>query len=161
MADLACSPARFADAGLLYEERLGEILPLPDAEPSLQDTLFVFAEASALAIAYPPSESYWTPTFEDVKLIAVSKVPAALAASCDSRARGIAKRLAAYRAQFVGIVEKGKRRIVGNYVCLGNSEREDLRVTWVDMDDGGECFFGFWYDPVDGSVHDLLIHGSG
>jgi hypothetical protein len=73
----------------------------------------------------------------------------------------MARRLAAYRAQFIGVVQEGRRRILANYLCSGTSwlEREGLRARYVQIFDGGECFFHAWYDPSDQSIHDISING--
>jgi hypothetical protein len=36
----------------------------------------------------------------------------------------------------------------------------ELASRWVEVNDGGACFFHFWYDPEDQSIHDIYIHGD-
>jgi hypothetical protein len=87
------------------------------------------------------------------------------------RAQTIAPRLSAYRAQFIGIVERGHRQILANYVCARWIETVEaqhrglqfhLDRRWVgEIQDGGECFLRFWYDPETKSIHRLSINGDG
>jgi hypothetical protein len=156
-SDTACSPGLFADAGSTRE--LEMLLPLPDAEAPPEQRLFVIPAAQARGAV--GAQGYWTPVVGDVLEVASVRLPAALLASCDRRARSIAPRLDAYRAQFIGVVQGGRRRILGNYLCSVLRGYEDLSVRWLQISDGGECYFHFWYDPQDKSVHDILINGYG
>ena len=164
-SDIACSPALFGDAGLLDNEQLAPYLPLPDAPPPLEDVLFVIPAARARVNGFPRGDRYWTPSFELVKHVALDKVPAALARSCDPRARLVHDRLAAYRAQFVGVILGGRAWLYGNFVCRrdgdGEDQSADLATTWRTVDDGGICIVDFRYYPSDDTMHDFAIHGPG
>ncbi len=171
-SDRSCSPGLFADAGWDDQRDLDAVLGIPKTERPTKERLFVITESRAREGAGAPrAEAYWTPSFEDV-LEVDSRLPSALAVfACDLRAAAIAPRLAAYRAQFIGVVQRGKRRILGNYVCtrwieMLEAERPGLRfqfdMRWLsDVQDGGLCFFHFWYDPRDKSIHALSINGDG
>jgi hypothetical protein len=120
---------------------------------------FVIAEQQAHSAGAPPADGYWTPTNAVIDTIA-AKLPAALAASRDPRGKAIAGRLAGYRGQYLGVVQAGQRRILGNYFCDRAAKGVDLAARWVSVSDGGECFFGFTFDPGDGSFHGLYINGD-
>jgi hypothetical protein len=169
-SDRSCSPGLFADAGSDQRD-LDAVLGIPNTERQTEERLFVITEARARegGLGAPGAEDYWTPSFEDVKQVD-SRLREALAVSvCDSRAAAIAPRLPAYRAQFVGVVQHGKRRILGNYVCtrwieMAEAGHPAIRFDerWLSgIEDGGECFFHFWYDPRDKSIHALSINGEG
>jgi hypothetical protein len=80
-------------------------------------------------------------------------------------ARFILPRLDAYRAQFTGVVRRGHRMVAANYLCEFYPAPEKasywLSRRWHQVDDGGPCFFHFFYDPRDRSIHGLALNGDG
>jgi hypothetical protein len=171
-SDRGCSPGLFADAGPLELEPkdLDAVLGLPGTAHPAEERLFVMPGERVVGSAVPDADGYWTPSFDEVKEVE-SRLRDALASfACDWRAPAIAPRLAAYQAQFLGVIEHGHRRILANYFCTrvlkmyedSFKTRFHLGARWnTDFEDGGECFFHFWYDPSDKSIHALSINGEG
>jgi hypothetical protein len=161
-SDSLCSPGLLVDAG--PPEELGHWPPDPGAALSIEERLFVLPDFAARASSWLgkpdfEADAFWTPTFDEVIAID-TRVKATFAASCDDRARRIARRLPGYRGQFVGIVKGGRRLIGGNYFCsLHPDPPTNLTLFWVVVFDGGECFFHFWYDPATGTFLDISING--
>jgi hypothetical protein len=158
-SDSLCSPGLLADAG--PPEEFGWVPP-DSAALSIQERLFVLPDIAAREsrwLAEPDIKGgFWTPTFDDVIAID-ARLRDTLAASCDPQARRIARRLPAYRGQFVGIVKSGRRLIAGNYLCSVYPDTMNLTRFWIVTSDGGECFFHFWYDPATGTFRDISVNG--
>jgi hypothetical protein len=164
-------PHALAEAGADAQTRTDMLLGIPGTERPTEQRLFVIPASRAREAGYERAEGYWTPSFQEVRGID-ERLPRVLADQArDPRAPTIAPRVAAYQAQFIGLVRSGKRRVLGNYMCTQWIEvteaqhpgrRFDFEMYWLnDVQDGGVCFFHFWYDPADKSIHDLSINGEG
>ncbi len=160
----------------------------PELPGKLDDALVIFPAERARELHTPQADDYWTPSTEEVRAAAnaianhLSKHAASshldssdewFDAAPDKRlghylqdgARFILPRLGSYRTQFVGVVRHGNRMVAANYLCEFHPAPEKasywLSRRWHEVDDGGPCYFQFFYDPRDRSVHGLTINGDG
>ena len=107
-----------------------------------------------------PIVEYWTPTEEQV-LALESGVYDFLDETIppEHYGREILERLPYYRRQYFGIgFREGEQLIYASYFCP-----EDYFDYWLEgnvaVEDGGECFFQFFYNPETGAYSDLRING--
>jgi hypothetical protein len=149
------------------------------------DALVIFPAERAREFHTPQADDYWTPSTENVRAAANAiathlNTHAALDhldssdewfdAAADNGlgqhlqdgARFILPQLATYRAQFAGVVRHGNRMVAANYLCRWIHPEPGMASYWLsrrwhEVDDGGPCFFHFFYDPRDGSIHDLAL----
>jgi hypothetical protein len=160
-----------------------------DVPSEPDDLLVVFPAEQAREFHTPRADDYWTPSAEDVRAaanaiethLAVHAISSRLDSSDEEwfdggpdhglgqylqdGARFILPQLATYRAQFTGVVRHGKRLVAANYVCRVYPSPHKasywLRRRWHEIDDGGPCYFHFFYDARDRSIHGLALNGDG
>ena len=144
--------------------RTVEATPQPvDASDAAPEALMFFVPRErARAMDAPDAGGYWTPSQVDVESVA-GVLRESLAADPDGPY--IIANLPSSRAQLVGIVSHGERRILANYVCkrsfdTGVLAANDMRTHWIRVYDGGPCFFHFTYDPGTKKVYDMIINGG-
>lgn len=107
-----------------------------------------------------PIVEYWTPTEaqvleieEGVYAFLDSEIPE------DHYGRAILERLPYYRRQYFGIgFREGEQLIYASYFCPADHFDYWLEGN-VAVEDGGECFFQFFYNPETGAYSDLQING--
>jgi hypothetical protein len=112
---------------------------------------------------FPPPAMFWTPLLDDV-LKMERQLPAFLRR--EGRARRLHnerpvplwKRVAGYKRQYFGLVEKGRSIVYGNFFCDGGGT--DWQRRPVDVDDGGDCYFQVRYDPKTGRFFALSVNAD-
>jgi len=57
-----------------------------------------------------------------------------------------------YGIQYLGYTRDGRRLVHANGFCVWRSRKLDPREHWLVTFDGGGCFFGATYDPVEGRL---------
>jgi hypothetical protein len=103
----------------------------------------------------PMAEGAWTPTEAEA-----IEADVKLAGYLQKRdRRQIAEHLSGYRRQYRGTTRKGRRVLDVNAFCVGDSSAGDWLLDWVDVFDGGECFFRATYDVERHEFTGLHIHG--
>jgi len=159
----------------------------PELPAKADEALVIFSAEQAREFHMPQADDYWTPSTEDVRAAAnaianhLNKHAASshldssdewfdagadngLGQYLQDGARFILPRLATYRAQFAGVVRHGNRMVAANYLCeFHPAEKASywLSRRWHEVYDGGPCYFHFFYDPRDRSIHGLAINGTG
>jgi hypothetical protein len=137
----------------------------PDLVDLGDDTVIFSAEqAEAMEVKLwiegsVPIEGFWTP--EPTQVLALERaLPAFLAEHPELFRRDPppSESLAAYRGQYIGIVEEGQRLIYGNYFCDAGSH--DWQQEMILVDDGGDCFFQVRYDPATGAFREIRVNGE-
>ncbi|MGH2557652.1 MAG: hypothetical protein ACRDJH_01200 [Thermomicrobiales bacterium] len=103
-------------------------------------------------------EAYWTPTAANIADLEAALEPA-FAALPPSLASGVD--LGAYRRQYGGFVEDGRRLIRVSFFC--DAVSPNIEPHWqcrtVFAAGGGACFFRLTYDPAVGAFFDLDVNG--
>lgn len=138
---------------------LDELLPTAATPPEVAARILPAERARAQGL--PKASAYWTPSLSEAWHVDQVIPPRLLDAYGGEVEREIASRLDAYKAQYVGIVVDGRRRIVGNYLCGSWVRDAELVKLWLEIADGGPCFFHFTYDPEDGAIVDFHVNGYG
>jgi hypothetical protein len=120
-------------------------------------SLPVFAAAQA-ATWIEVSGGRWHPTAEQL-----GDAEAALRLQLPSAAknRGTIAKWSDYRFQYQGrSTALGRKFIYVNAFCndWGTGQR-DLARQWLEVDDGGACYFNAKYDPEQRHVYDLIVNG--
>ena len=126
----------------------------------------IFAKEAARelwAAQFPPPAMFWTPLLDDVMKLE-RQLPAFLRREGQAgrlhneKPAPLWKRVAGYKRQYFGLVEKGRSIVYANFFCNG------LGTDWqrrpVDVDDGGDCYFQVRYDPHTGRFFDLSVNGD-
>ncbi len=135
-------------------------MPLPDADIPVAKRVFIIPDSVARRAGAPKEDAYWTPSIDLVDRI-VATLPSALAASCDLRGPKVAKRLAGYEGQYVGVVRGGERRVLNNYFCSSAFEKVkyDLAADWADR----STMLEGWLEAhlVDGQVPPRPVEHTG
>jgi hypothetical protein len=158
----------------------------PSRPANADEALVIFPAEQARELHEPQADDYFTPSTEDVRAaanaIASHLKKHAASSDLDSSdewfgsppenalgeylqdgARFILPRLVTYWAQFAGVVRHGRKMVAANYLCeFDPAEKASywLRRRWYQVDDGGACYFQFFYDPQDRSIHDLALNGD-
>ena len=105
----------------------------------------------------PAPSGYWTPERGQVAALE-SAIVEYLAGAAPEGSR-IRSGLEGYRAQYVGILRDEREVIFANFFC--RSHVEDITISLVAVDDGGDCYFTVEYDPATENFADLSINGEG
>ncbi len=90
----------------------------------------------------------WTPTEADLQ----EAEDAVLAAPAGDRA----PQIDGYR-QYVGIIEDGQRKIVVNSMCM---ELDGWTESYIEVADGGSCFWNAVYNVDTGELESLIVNGE-
>jgi hypothetical protein len=108
----------------------------------------------------PPLEGFWTPEPSQVQALEAT-LPAFLAErqAFFRREPPPWQSLAAYKAQYLGVTDRGQRLIYGNFFCDA-VEWDDWQQQMVLVDDGGDCFFQVRYNPASGKFISLEVNGE-
>jgi len=126
----------------------------------------IFAKEAARelwAAQFPPPAMLWTPLLDDVMKLE-RQLPAFLRREGragrlhNEQPAPLWKRVAGYKRQYFGLVEKGRSIVYGNFFCDGGGT--DWQRRPVDVDDGGDCYFQVRYDPKTGRLFDLSVNGD-
>jgi hypothetical protein len=116
---------------------------------------------------FRPGTTAWTPALADV-LALERRLPEYMRVELDRQARQrdwpmdkknpLWDRAKTYKRQYVGVRRQKQRIIYANFFCdpLGT----DWRITPVEVDDGGDCYFQVEYDVEKRSFADLSLNGS-
>jgi hypothetical protein len=75
-------------------------------------------------------------------------------------ARRILNDLGNYRRQYVGFTMKTRRVLFVNALCQGGWGEAEWRTKFIQVNDGGACYFHAIYDPVKNSIEQLIINGE-
>ncbi len=105
------------------------------------------------------AESYWTPSTEDIAALE-KELPEYLKENAHIFYAEIPpwEKLEKYQRQYIGYKENGQHMIYGNYFCgAGNL---DWTVEFIEVMDGGECFFQIRYDLKNGTFTELRVNGE-
>ena len=104
-----------------------------------------------------PAEGYWTPSAAGVQDLEAA-LPAYLQGPDGQPYPNLVSRLPEYTRQYAGITSGGRRLIFANFFC------RDLGIDWqqeyVDVLDGGDCFFRLLYDVESGAFSGLSVNGE-
>ena len=68
-----------------------------------------------------------------------------------------------YYRQYAGIVQDGRHLIYANFFCPQYLDRVavDWQREWIQVDDGGACFFQVLFEPSTGEYVQLSVNGEG
>lgn len=66
--------------------------------------------------------------------------------------------LSEYTRQFRGITIEGQPVLNVGYFC--DMDVAELQLYWVEVNDGGDCYFDFNYDPTTGEILRLTVNGE-
>ena len=68
------------------------------------------------------------------------------------------KKLSKYFRQYTGLeIVGGMKKIRANFLCQVVDDR--WKKEWVEVDDGGDCFFNFSYDLDKGVIFEFQVNG--
>ena len=105
------------------------------------------------------ADGYWTPSTEDIMT---------LEEGLDEYLQENAhifysetppwEKLEKYQRQYIGYKENGNHMIYGNYFC--GAGKLDWTVEFIEVMDGGECFFQVRYDADSGVFTELRVNGE-
>jgi hypothetical protein len=70
----------------------------------------------------------------------------------------IVQRAPDYMRQYFGLIVNGEEIIYANFFC--NAHETDWHNEFVDIMDGGDCYFQLKYDPQSGEFFDLSVNGE-
>ncbi|GIK65604.1 MAG: hypothetical protein BroJett018_33980 [Chloroflexota bacterium] len=120
------------------------------------------AEAQRLGdyTIFPNPTSYWTPSESDIQTL-----EAHIEAFLTNHTEGfydhqppVEAWLPAYARQYFGFERDGVQYIYGNFFCA-----RDLLLDYpnqlVMVEDGGDCFFQFHYNPATQEFSNLMVNG--
>jgi hypothetical protein len=97
----------------------------------------------------------WHPDSRVLAKLEAALVPAVIAAS---KERGDLRKWSSYTFQYQGRNSLlGKPYVFVNAFC--GTESVDIRTTWVEVLDGGTCYFSAKYNPNTGRVYDVRVNG--
>lgn len=100
---------------------------------------------------------YWTPSQEDV-LAFEKALPPYLREAVPQDYHGPLRGLSTYKRQYVGLLLKDQPVIFANFFC--DTHDINWQQRWVQVMDGGSCYFEIKYDVQAGTFSDLLINGE-
>ena len=136
---------------------VSSVTPDPDAG----NRVIFSAEQAAGLWSDPgqPADGFWTPDQEQI-LALEAALPTYLQAN-PQRFTSLPpawERLDQYRRQYFGLQRGQEKTIYANYFC------SDLGIDWqkqiVSVEDGGDCYFQFQYDPKTGAFSSLIVNGD-
>jgi hypothetical protein len=116
------------------------------------------------AAQFPPPAMFWTPLLDDVMKME-RQLPAFLRREGragrlhNEKPAPLWKRVAGYKRQYFGLVEKGRSIVYGNFFCADGGDKDWQRRP-VDVDDGGDCYFQVRYDPKTGRFFALSVNAD-
>ena len=97
----------------------------------------------------------WRPDSVALAKLEAALVPAVIAASKD---RGQMRKWSSYTFQYQGRKSLlGKPYVFVNAFC--GTASADVRTAWVEVLDGGACYFSAKYDPKSNRVYDVQVNG--
>jgi hypothetical protein len=120
-------------------------------------TLFfsTFAHAIVASQWVEVSGGAWHPDSAALAKLEAALVPAVTAASKD---RGEMRKWSSYTFQYQGRNSLlGKPYVFVNAFC--GTASVDVRTAWVEVFDGGTCYFSAKYDPKTNRVYDVQVNG--
>lgn len=59
--------------------------------------------------------------------------------------------------QYIGIIEDGERKVVINSMCM---EIDGWTESYIEVADGGACFWGAIYNVETGELESLIVNGE-
>ena len=153
----------------MEEDKSGEIRPTDTKSkteeievPADQDWVIITkqqAEDMGLGSWLAQSDSFWTPTEDDV-IILEERIVEYLSqnATLFNYHEPVWERIGDYQRQFIGIQRNGSKIIYGNYFCdnLGKNWRQEF----FNVLDGGNCYFQVEYDVQQGIFTLLMVNGE-
>ena len=98
----------------------------------------------------PSPPEYWTPEVEQILYIEANleEYLSQNDAAFNSKRAPSKEKLTTYIRQYTGInYSEGKRGILGVFYCAEYSKSFDWINQIIDVDGGGDCIFGVWFDP--------------
>jgi len=104
----------------------------------------------------PAPSGYWTP--ERGQVVALEGAIVEFLAAAAPEGSRLRSGLDGYQAQYIGILRDEREVIFANFFC--QSHVEDIDLSLVSVDDGGDCYFTVEYDPATNSFADLAINGE-
>lgn len=117
-----------------------------------------YAEGANISALYNV-ENFNTPDSDDVMALE-NKLPAYLRENANqfSDAPYPWDSFDKYQRQYVSYEENGKEMIYGNFFC--DSSDLDWTVNFIEIEDGGECYFQIRYDVESGTFTELRVNGE-
>jgi hypothetical protein len=100
---------------------------------------------------------YWTPSQADV-LGLEERLEPFLEHMVSQTGPDVLPRLPAYKRQYVGVQADDRRVIFANFFC--NTHGIDWQRDWVEIADGGACYFEVSYDIATGEFFGLSVNGE-
>jgi hypothetical protein len=114
-----------------------------------------FAHAIIASQWVEVSGGAWRPDSVTLPKLEAALMPAVTAASKD---RGQMRKWSDYTFQYQGRKSLlGKPYVFVNAFC--GTASVDVRVAWVEVLDGGTCYFSAKYDPETNRVYDVQVNG--
>jgi hypothetical protein len=103
---------------------------------------------------------YWAPEVPDVLALEkdIQEYLAENEAEFHSNQAPTGKALAEYYRQYYGLIQNGRKVIIGFYFCSSEWKNEEWKDGVVDARGGGNCFFHVKYDVLDGKFQDIWVN---
>jgi hypothetical protein len=138
--------------------------PAPDSElivtAEFEGAIFSQKRASEIE---PPTyridevRGYWTPGQADA-LDLEERLESYLEQMVSQTGPEVLLRLPEYKRQYVGVRAGDRRVIFANFFC--NAHGIDWQRDWVEVADGGACYFEVSYDIATGEFFGLSVNGE-
>lgn len=103
---------------------------------------------------------FWEPSLKDIESLE-RLIPVYVSTHPPKHAPELFRRLAQYKRQYVGLVQKGNKIIYVNFFLWNDSNGGpyDRRRHAVVICDGGKAFWGIEFDVVSGAFSNLFTNG--
>lgn len=131
------------------------------AQPHRASAILLTALASTFAYGINVSQwvevggGAWHPDSQTLAKLETALIPAVTVAS---KERGDLRKWSSYTFQYQGRnLLLGKPYVFVNAFC--GTEIVDIRTTWVEVFDGGTCYFSAKYNPNTQRVYDVRVNG--
>jgi hypothetical protein len=112
----------------------------------------------------PADGPYWTPRGDEIEELESELVPYLRSHPFSVHEQdliaAVANRWPAYRRQYVGHTEKGRRLVYLNAFCDSSARFHPCwHDTYVSVADGGPCYFQVSYDPASRQILRVWVNG--
>jgi len=90
----------------------------------------------------------------------IDRLESALSEYLEKNHPFLRKKALSYGRQYVGALIEGKKIVFGNFFCSAETNwQQEKALIWFD--DGGDCYFQFFYNPDTNTFKNFSINGEG